>query len=99
MNINTSEDAYKELDKTHAEIKSMRTASHFKNKGVASALLTYLIQDAFLSGFQTLSLETGSMSYFKPAHALYLKHGFNFCGPFSNYTEDPNSLFMTLKCK
>lgn len=91
--------AYKELDKTHAEIKSMRTASNFKNKGVASALLTYLIQDAFLSGFQTLSLETGSMSYFKPAHALYLKHGFNFCGPFSNYTEDPNSLFMTLKCK
>jgi len=89
--------AYKELDKTHAEIKSMRTASHFKNKGVASTLLTHLIQDALLSGYQTLSLETGSMTYFKPAHALYQKHGFSFCGPFSNYKEDPNSLFMTLK--
>ena len=88
--------AYKELTKTHAEIKSMRTASNFKKKGVASTLLTHLIKDALLSGYQTLSLETGSMPYFKPAHALYQKHGFSFCGPFSDYKEDPNSLFMTL---
>ncbi|TEW46439.1 GNAT family N-acetyltransferase [Psychromonas sp. RZ5] len=88
--------AYKALNKAHAEIKSMRTASNYKKQGVASRLLKYLIENATLSGYQTLSLETGSMAYFEPAHALYQKHGFSFCGPFSDYKEDPNSLFMTL---
>lgn len=89
--------AYKELDEHHAEIKSMRTASDYRGKGVASKLLNYLIQDAQLNGFQRLSLETGSMDYFKPARELYTKHGFHFCQPFSGYVEDPNSQFMSLK--
>ncbi|MGB0938948.1 MAG: GNAT family N-acetyltransferase [Colwellia sp.] len=89
--------AYKELDEHHAEIKSMRTASDYRGKGVASKLLNHLIQDAQLSGYQRLSLETGSMDYFKPARELYTKHGFHFCQPFSDYVEDPNSQFMSLK--
>ena len=89
--------AYKELDELHAEIKSMRTASDYRGKGVASMLLNYLIQDAQLSGYIRLSLETGSMDYFKPARELYRKHGFHFCQPFADYVEDPNSQFMTLK--
>lgn len=88
--------AYQKLDATHAEIKSMRTASSYKGKGVASTLLKHLIKDAELSGFKRLSLETGSMDYFKPARSLYLKHGFTYCKPFSNYVEDPNSKFMLL---
>jgi len=88
--------AYKALNDTHAEIKSMRTSAQFKQQGVASQLLNYLIDDAKKSGYNRLSLETGSMDYFKPAHALYKKHGFINCDPFSQYQADPNSLFMTL---
>jgi putative acetyltransferase len=88
--------AFKKLDSGHAEIKSMKTSSSYQNKGVASQLLVHIIAQAKLCGLQKLSLETGSMNYFKPAHGLYKKHGFSFCGPFSDYKEDPNSLFMSL---
>ena len=88
--------ALKRLDANQAEIKSMRTAKHYKNKGVASTLLTHLINQAVTAGYKNVSLETGSMEYFFPAHSLYLKHGFDFCGPFSDYWDDPNSKFMSL---
>lgn len=88
--------AYQRLDEAHAEIKSMRTASNYTGRGVASTLLKFLIKDAQLSGYKRLSLETGSMDYFKPARSLYSKHGFTYCKPFSNYAEDPNSKFMSL---
>ena len=42
-----------------------------------------------------LSLETGSWPYFLPARALYARHGFVECGPFGDYREDPNSVFLT----
>ena len=38
----------------------------------------------------------GSGPAFDPAHALYLAHGFEYCGPFADYEEDPFSRFMTL---
>ena len=87
---------YKKLNNIHAEIKSMRTAASFKHQGIASTLLKHIITQARLNGFQKLSLETGTMDFFKPAHRLYEKHGFTFCAPFSNYVDDPNSKFMTL---
>jgi putative acetyltransferase len=89
--------AFKILNSDHAEIKSMRTSSNYKNKGVASHLLIHIIEQAKLCGLKQLSLETGSMDYFVPAHGLYKKYGFSFCGPFSNYKADPNSKFMTLE--
>ncbi len=87
--------AYVELDKFHAEIKSMRTSSNYKNRGVASLMLKHIIKEAKTKGYTRLSLETGSMSYFEPARQLYLKHGFEYTTPFSNYTDDPNSQFLT----
>jgi len=89
--------AFKILDTEHAEIKSMRTSNQYQNKGVASKLLIHIIEQAKLFGLKKLSLETGSMDYFIPAHGLYKKHGFSFCGPFSNYIADPNSIFMSLE--
>lgn len=88
--------AFKKLDAHHAEIKSMKTSTHYKNKGVASKLLMHIVEQATLSGLKKLSLETGSADYFNPAQGLYLKHGFSFCAPFANYKEDPYSRFMTL---
>ena len=87
--------ALKELDATHGEIKSMRTAKAHLRKGVASALLEHIIAEAKRRGYRRLSLETGVMPYFGPAHALYRKFGFVPCSPFTGYVEDANSLFMT----
>jgi len=87
--------ALKELDSQHAEIKSMRTASRHLRKGVAITLLHYLIAEAARRGYRRLSLETGSMAAFEPARQLYTRAGFTYCGPFADYVEDPNSVFMT----
>jgi putative acetyltransferase len=83
------------LDAQHGEVKSMRTAKAHLRKGVATKLLEHLISEAKRRGYRRLSLETGSMEYFRPAHMLYRKFGFKTCPPFADYLEDPNSLFMT----
>ncbi len=87
--------ALRELDAVHGEIKSMRTADAHLGKGVASALVVHILRVARRRGYSRLSLETGSGAAFEPAHALYLKHGFEFCGPFGDYSDDPFSRFMT----
>lgn len=87
--------ALKHLSQTHAEIKSMKTAKSFLRKGIASQLLSHIIEEAKQSGYQQLSLETGSMDFFAPARKLYSSFGFLECGPFEGYVEDPNSVFMT----
>lgn len=81
-------------DDTLGEIKSMKTHSNFVRSGVAGRILEHLISEAQSLGLQSVKLETGSMDYFKPAHALYRKHGFEACEPFGDYQPDPNSLFM-----
>ncbi len=88
--------ALKALDAAHGEIKSMRTSSAHLRSGVASALLRHAIDEARTRGYRRLSLETGSAAAFAPARAIYARHGFVGCGPFSDYVEDPYSVFMTL---
>ncbi|MDF2645840.1 MAG: acetyltransferase, partial [Paenibacillus sp.] len=87
--------AIKELDSQHGEIKSMRTSSSHLRKGVARRILEHIIEEAKRRGYQRLSLETGSMDAFEPARRLYASFGFQNCEPFSDYIEDPNSVFMT----
>ncbi|MRN57281.1 GNAT family N-acetyltransferase [Paenibacillus monticola] len=87
--------ALKELDRQHGEIKSMRTSSAHLRKGVARRILEHIIAEAKRRGYQRLSLETGSMDAFEPAKRLYASFGFQYGKPFSDYTEDPNSVFMT----
>jgi putative acetyltransferase len=87
--------AIKQLDAQHAEVKSMRTVKAFLRKGVASQILAHIIDVAQQRGYKRLSLETGTVSAFEPAHRLYSSYGFKHCGPFADYVEDPNSIFMT----
>jgi putative acetyltransferase len=87
--------ALKALDAAHAEVKSMRTSPAHQNRGIASTLLRHIITEAERAGFSRLSLETGSFDFFAPARALYTKFGFEYCGPFGDYREDPHSVFMT----
>ncbi|WP_340373546.1 GNAT family N-acetyltransferase [Peribacillus sp. FSL E2-0218] len=86
--------ALKEIDGQHGEIKSMRTSSSHLRKGVAKQLLEYIMEVAKQRGYRRLSLETGSMDAFEPARRLYASIGFQYCKPFSDYIEDPNSVFM-----
>ncbi len=88
--------ALKQLDGQLGEVKSMRTTRSARKQGVASALLEHIIADAKQRGLERLSLETGSMAFFSPAHHLYRRFGFIECGPFADYQLDPNSIFMTL---
>lgn len=88
--------AISQLEDGHAELKSMRTTPSARKQGVASRLLNHVIEQAKHQGIQRLSLETGSMAFFEPAHRLYEKHGFTYCEPFGDYQPDPNSRFMTL---
>lgn len=83
------------LDARHAEVKSMRTASSHRGRGVASGLLQHMVSEAQRMGYSRLSLETGSSDHFLPARGLYARFGFQPCVPFANYREDPNSVFMT----
>jgi putative acetyltransferase len=87
--------ALKELNMHHAEIKSMRTAMAHRRKGVARAVLAHIIEEARKRKYARLSLETGSEPAFEPARRLYESFGFEYCGPFEGYIDDPNSVFMT----
>jgi len=88
--------ALKELTTKHGEVKSMRTVEKHLKKGVARVILQHIINEAKMRDYTKLSLETGSMEAFQPARRLYESFGFTYCEPFDKYTEDPNSLFMTL---
>ena len=58
------------------------------------ALVTHIIATAQERGYERLSLETGSGAAFEPAHSLYLKFGFEFYGPFADYSPDQVARFM-----
>ena len=79
------------------EIKSMRTARAHLGRGVGSEILRHIISVARARSYLRLNLETGSGPAFEPALNLYRKAGFEFCGPFGDYTDDPFSRFMTLE--
>jgi len=87
--------ALKELTPAHGEIKSMRTAPAHRRKGVARAMLEHIIAEARRRAYARLSLETGSMAAFEAARRLYEGFGFEYCPPFGDYREDPNSVFLT----
>jgi putative acetyltransferase len=88
--------ALRELGPEFGEIKSMRTASTWLRKGVATRMLTYIVEEARRRGYRRLSLETGAQAEFAPARRLYASFGFTECDPFGDYVEDRNSVFMTL---
>jgi putative acetyltransferase len=88
--------ALKQLEPWHGEIKSMHTAKAARGRGVGSAMLTHLIEVAADRGLHRVSLETGTMTAFAPARALYAGAGFKPCGPFGGYLPSNDNCFMTL---
>ncbi len=89
--------AIKHLDPEHAEIKSMHTAAAARGRGVGRAVLSHLLGIARSRGYRRVSLETGTVTEFAPARALYASAGFVFCGPFGDYQPSEDNCFMTLR--
>jgi putative acetyltransferase len=87
--------ALKELDPLTGEIKSMRTRAAFLRRGVAQAVLDEIIRTARQRGYSHLRLETGTGQPFEAAHALYRRNGFEWSGPFGEYTATDFNVFMT----
>ena len=88
--------ALKELSPTQGEVKSMRTPAHLRRQGAGRALLNHILDVARQRGYRKLFLETGRQLDFTPALTLYRSVGFRECGPFGDYRENGNSVFMTL---
>lgn len=87
--------ALKALGDGAGEIKSMRTRPPFLRRGVGQAVLDEIVRAARDSGYTRLYLETGTGAPFAAAHALYLRNGFAWCGPFGRYTATAFNVFMT----
>jgi putative acetyltransferase len=87
--------AFKRIDDTHAEIKSMHVLAEVRGRGLSRRMLDHLVDEAKATGYRRLSLETGVQPTFIAARALYAKAGFTECPPFEGYWDDPNSVFMT----
>jgi putative acetyltransferase len=88
--------ALKQLSADHGELKSMRTTDAARGRGVAAAIVGWLLDQARARDVRRVSLETGTEGYFAAAHRLYLRHGFVDCEPFGDYTLDPHSRYMTI---
>jgi putative acetyltransferase len=88
--------ALKRLGDGHAELKSMHTAAAARGRGIGRAVVDHLVWLARDRGLARVSLETGTMSAFEPARALYARAGFTPCGAFGDYEPGPNNTFMTL---
>jgi putative acetyltransferase len=74
------------------EIKRMYTEPRVRGKGVGRRLLAFLEAEARARGCSSFVLETGYLQ--AAALLLYAQAGYEPCGPFGSYTEDPNSVFM-----
>jgi putative acetyltransferase len=86
--------ALKELDRLTGEVKSMRTRSAFLRRGVGQIILDEIVRTAHQRGYSRLLLETGTGQAFDPAHALYLRNGFEWSAPFGGYTASDFNVFM-----
>ncbi len=91
--------ALRELSAIAGEVKSMRTPRALRRRGAGRAVLDHLIVLARERGYHLLSLETGSHADFEPAQRLYASRGFELCGPFGSYLENPHSVFMQLRLR
>ena len=87
--------AMKLIDTGHAELKSMHVVREARGRGLGRVVLRHLLGLAEAAGAGRVSLETGSQEVFGPARAMYRAEGFEDCGPFEGYAEDPASTFLT----
>jgi putative acetyltransferase len=81
------------LGAEYGELKRMYVRAGSRGQGIGEALLAFLESQASAAGLRVFKLETGDKQ--SEAIDLYSRSGYVRCGPFGDYTEDPNSVFMS----
>ena len=76
----------------YGEIKRMYVTPAARGQGAATRLMALLEQATRDAGHTLIQLETGPAQ--PAAIALYERHGFERCGPYGAYRDDPLSVFM-----
>ena len=76
----------------YGELKRMWVNPDYRGQGIGRAVLDFLESQARLRGCRRFALETGTLQ--PEALTLYERAGYARCGPFGDYAEDPNSVFM-----
>lgn len=80
------------LGSEYGELKRMFTLPEHRGLGLARKVLALLEEGGRRRGCHRFMLETG---YLQPeAIAFYERCGYRQRGPFGDYTNDPNSIFM-----
>jgi putative acetyltransferase len=80
------------LSSEYGEIKRMYVKPEARGLGAAKRLMAELEQATREAGCSSMVLETGPSQ--PEAIALYARHGFERCGPYGDYRDDPLSVFM-----
>lgn len=88
--------ALRALDAESGEVKSMRTADAWRERGAGAAMLAAIVAAARARGYARLYLETGVTPAYAPALSLYTRAGFVTCAPFGDYAASPHNQFLTL---
>ena len=85
----------KQLDTVpYGEIRRLYVKPSYRGKGLSRRIMQILLHHAGEEQIPLIRLETGPKQ--KKSISLYENLGFQPCGPFGNYTENPQSLFMEL---
>lgn len=80
------------LTPAYGEVKRMYVTPAARGLGAAKKLMALLEQAARDAACPLMTLETGPSQ--PEAIALYQRQGFERCGPFGGYRDDPLSVFM-----
>lgn len=81
------------LYEDYGELKRLYVAPAYRSNGVARRILAQLESSAQEAGRLVFKLETGP---FQPeALAFYARNGYQRCGPYGDYRDDPMSVFMS----
>lgn len=77
---------------THGELKRMFTQPASRGQGLAGRILSVLEDEARRRSCARVMLETGYLQH--EAISFYERNGYQRRGPFGEYQDDPNSVFM-----
>lgn len=83
------------LSKDYGELKRMYVRPEQRGLGLAKQILQTLEAAAMAAACSVMKLETGP--YQPEALGLYGRFGYDRCGPYGAYADDPLSVFMQKK--
>lgn len=80
------------------EVKRMFTKPQARGLGVGAAIVAEIEELALQEGFTRLVLETGAVTGFKSAWAVYERRGFSRCGAVLDYPSNTEHNIFYEKC-